>query len=68
MDETVAQRDRSARAGLQVQMFCAALYVAGIAMLLAGAAGALLWSPLLWVAAAGLVAITIAFAIRGGRL
>ena len=68
MDETGSVQEPHAFRGLQVQVFCAALYVAGVAMLLVGVGGALLWAPLLWGAAAGLITITVAFAVRGGRL
>lgn len=55
-------------AGFRLRVFSAVLYIAGLSLLILGAVGALLWGPLLWCMAAGLVAITVALATRGGRL
>ena len=55
-------------AGFRLRVFNAVLYIAGLSLLILGAVGALLWGPLLWCMAAGLVAITVALATRGGRI
>ena len=53
-------------AGPRVRVFCAVLYLAGVALLLLGAGGAFVWAPLLWCAAGGFVAITASFALGDG--
>ncbi len=68
MDETADVPGRHPVAGSRLRVFCAVVYVAGVALLLVGAGGAFMWAPLLWCAAVGFVAITVAFAISGGRL
>ena len=64
MDET----DRPALADPRVRLVSAVLYVAGIALMITGAVGAFLWSPVLWCAIAGLVVIAAALTVAGGRL
>jgi hypothetical protein len=46
----------------------AVLYVAGLALIITGAVGAFLWTPVLWCAIAGLIVIAAALALTGGRL
>jgi len=64
MDDT----DRPGLADPRVRLVSAVLYVAGIALMITGAVGAFLWSPVLWCAIAGLVVIAAALAITAGRL
>ena len=59
---------RQPSAGFRLRVFSAVLYTAGMSLFILGAVGALLWGPLLWCTAAGLVAITVALAMRGGHL
>lgn len=53
--------------GHRVQLFYAIVFTAGLILAVVGAAGALLWAPLLWCAAAGFILITVSFTIRVGR-
>ncbi len=59
---------RQPSAGFRLRVFSAVLYIAGLSLFILGAVGALLWGPLLWCMVAGLVAIAVALAMRGGRL
>ena len=64
MDDT----DRPGLADPRVRVVSAVLYVAGLALIITGAVGAFLWTPVLWCAIAGLVVIAAALAVTGGRL
>jgi hypothetical protein len=64
----VDDTDRPGLADPRVRVLSAVLYVAGLALMITGAVGAFLWSPVLWCAIAGLVVIAAALAITAGRL
>ena len=59
--------DRECCADPRVRLLYAVLYAAGLALGAIGSLGALIWAPLLWCAAAGLVVITVSFAVSAGR-
>jgi hypothetical protein len=60
--------DRPVVADPRLRVVAAVLYVAGLALMIMGSVGAFLWTPALWCAVAGLVAIAAALAVTGGRL
>jgi hypothetical protein len=64
MDDT----DRPGPADPRVWLVSAVRYVAGLTLMITGAVGAFLWTPVLWCAIAGLIVIAAALAITGGRL
>jgi hypothetical protein len=64
MDDT----DRRDLADPRLRVASAAVYVAGLTLMITGSVGAFLWTPVLWCAVVGLVVIAAAFAVTGGRL
>ena len=64
----MADTDRPVVADPRLRVVSAVLYVAGLALIITGAVGAFLWTPVLWCAIAGLIVIAAALALTGGRL
>ena len=61
------QTQRPDFADPRLRLVYAVLYVLGIALMVVGCTGALLWAPLLWCTAVGFAVIAVSFAVRAGR-